>query len=378
MAGPLTELKIVTEQPESSLRSSPGPLTPLTPNYDDLQPNGDAIYMRPDVHYEPSHFKDKVVLFFAREMKDVAETVARMSKGKVLLGEISFGHFPDGFPNLRIMNARVLKWCQVAFLASLHTPEVIFEQIALIHAIPRELAKTFTVIIPWFPTGTMERVETRGEVATASSLARLLSVTPHAARGPTQLVIYDIHALQNLFYFTDNVHVQLKGCASLLRSAISALPDKDVVIAFPDDGAHKRFAKSYRNWPQVICHKIREGDKRFVKIKEGEEECKGKHVVIVDDLVQSGGTLIEAAKVLRQAGAKRVSGFVTHAVFPKDAWKRFVRKQDGGSVDGELPLDKFWISNSNPIAKKLANVPPFQVLDIAPIVASSLLETLDS
>lgn len=350
-------------------------MTPLTPDHDSAQDKGPVTYVNSHTHYEPAHFVDKVVLFFAREMKEVAEEVARLSKGRVLLGEISFGHFADGFPNLRIMNARVLKWAQVAFLASLHTPEIIFEQIALIHAIPRELAQTFTVIVPWFPTGTMERVETRGDVATAASLARLLSVTPHAARGPSQLIIYDIHALQNLFYFTDNVHVQLKGCSSLMRTEIHRFPpDCPVSIAFPDDGAHKRFAKSYRDWPTIICHKIREGDKRIVRVKEG--DCKDKHIIIVDDLVQSGGTLIEAARVLRLAGAKRVSGWVTHAVFPNDAWKKFVSVKHGGIVEKELPLDTFWISNSNPIANKLADIPPFKVLDIAPIVASSVLDPL--
>ncbi|RWV85518.1 hypothetical protein GW17_00052683, partial [Ensete ventricosum] len=71
-----------------------------------------------------------------------------------------------------------------------------------------------------------------------------------------------------------------------------------VTIAFPDDGAWKRFHKQLMHFPMVdcwtetiVCAKVREGDKRIVRIKEGNPE--GRHVVIVDDLVQSGGTLIE-------------------------------------------------------------------------------------
>ncbi|RWV78112.1 hypothetical protein GW17_00060973, partial [Ensete ventricosum] len=74
-----------------------------------------------------------------------------------------------------------------------------------------------------------------------------------------------------------------------------------ISIAFPDDGAWKRFHKQLQHFPMVmcndyhialiICNKVREGDRRIVRLKEGDP--RGRHVVIVDDLVQSGGTLIE-------------------------------------------------------------------------------------
>ncbi len=55
----------------------------------------------------------------------------------------------------------------VIFIASFHSPDVIFEQLSIIYAIPRYLARSFTVILPYFPTGTMERVDTEGQIATA-------------------------------------------------------------------------------------------------------------------------------------------------------------------------------------------------------------------
>lgn len=65
--------------------------------------------------------------------------------------------------------------------------------------------------------------------------------------------------------------------------------------AFAVDGAHKRFYDLFPNFPHpAICAKVRDGDRRVVKLKEG--DVQGKHIVIVDDLVQSGGTLIECAK----------------------------------------------------------------------------------
>lgn len=64
-----------------------------------------------------------------------------------------------------------------------------------------------------------------------------------------------------------------------------------------------------------------------MKLKEGNPE--GRHVVIVDDLVQSGSTLIECQKMLAERGAAKVSAYVTHGVFPEDSWKRFVPEKGG-------------------------------------------------
>ena len=81
------------------------------------------------------------------------------------------------------------------FLASFHSPEAVFQQLSVIYALP-SYSEHLTVVVPFFPTGTMERVTHIGEVATAKSLSRMLSATPMAAHGPTQIAILDIHALQ--------------------------------------------------------------------------------------------------------------------------------------------------------------------------------------
>jgi hypothetical protein len=166
----------------------------------------------------------------------------------------------------------------------------------------RYLARRFTVIIPWYPTGTMERIQVIGEVATASTLARMLSITPPASSGSSQLCIFDLHALQELFYFTDHVNVcepvtpmivrcrrsrdacvagaraqvRLKSCISLLKLRLERQPDQELLsgvaraslavavvcstrdaccvtaVAFPDEGAYKRFHKKFSEYP-VVC-----------------------------------------------------------------------------------------------------------------------------
>ncbi|XP_042483235.1 ribose-phosphate pyrophosphokinase 4-like [Macadamia integrifolia] len=118
----------------------------------------------------------------------------------------------------------------------------------------------------------------------------------------------------------------------------------------------------------VVCTKVREGDKRIVRLKEGNPA--GHHVVIVDDLVQSGGTLIECQRVLAAHGAAKVSAYVTHAVFPKRSFERFTHKNEEAS---ETVFTYFWITDSCPLTvKAVANRAPFEVLSLARSIADSL------
>lgn len=114
---------------------------------------------------------------------------------------VYFRKFEDGFPNLFINNAQDIRGQHVAFLASFSSPGVIFEQISAIFALPKLFIASFTLVLPFFPTGSFERMEEEGDVATAFTMARILSMIPKSRGGPTSLVIYDIHALQvGLFY----------------------------------------------------------------------------------------------------------------------------------------------------------------------------------
>ena len=107
-----------------------------------------------------------------------------------------FRSFADGFPNIFINNAEELRGQHVAFLASFSSPAQVFEQLSVIYALPRLFVASFTLVLPFFPTGSFERMEEEGDVATAFTLARMLSNIPISRGGPTSLVIYDIHALQ--------------------------------------------------------------------------------------------------------------------------------------------------------------------------------------
>ncbi|CAI0461317.1 unnamed protein product [Linum tenue] len=271
--------------------------------------------------------KKQVLLFYCLECEELARKVAANSD-LITLQSINWRSFEDGFPNLYINNAHDIRGQHVAFLASFSSPSVIFEQLSVIYALPRLFVASFSLVLPFFPTATFERMDEEGDVATAFTLARILSNIPISRGGPTSLVIYDIHALQERFYFGDHVLPLFETGIPLLKQRLRQLPDSDkIIIAFPDDGAWKRFHNLLDDFPTVVCNKVREGDKRIVRIKEGNPA--GCHVVIVDDLVQSGGTLIECQKVLAAHGAAKVSAYVTHGVFPKRSWERFTHKNDG-------------------------------------------------
>ncbi|KAK6134994.1 hypothetical protein DH2020_031278 [Rehmannia glutinosa] len=311
--------------------------------------------------------KKQVLLFHCVEAEDLARKVAAHSD-LIQLQSINWRSFDDGFPNLFIKNAHDIRGQHVAFLASFSSTDVIFEQLSVIYALPMLFVASFTVVLPFFPTGSFERIEEEGDVATAFTLARMLSNTPISRGGPTSLVIYDIHALQERFYFSDTVLPVFESGIPLLKERLQQLPALDkIVVAFPDDGAWKRFHKLLDHFPMVICNKVREGDKRFVRIKEGDPA--GCHVVIVDDLVQSGGTLIECQKVLAAHGAAKVSAYVTHGVFPKKSWERFLHKND----DSEKAFTHFWITDSCPnTVKAIATKAPFEVLSLAGSIADAL------
>ncbi|KAK2427971.1 ribose phosphate diphosphokinase subunit prs3 [Trifolium repens] len=316
----------------------------------------------------PMKNSKKVVLFYSAETKSLAYNIASESDA-IELRSISWGKFPDGFPNIFIPNAQGIRGQHVAFLASFSSPAVIFEQIPVIYALPKLFVASFTLVLPFFPTGTSERMEDEGDIATAFTLARLLSNIPISRGGPTSLVTFDIHALQERFYFGDNILPCFESGIPLLKRRLQDLPDSDnISIAFPDDGAWKRFHKQLQHFPTVVCAKVREGDKRIVRIKEGEP--KGRHIVIVDDLVQSGGTLIECQKVLAAHGASKISAYVTHGIFPNKSWERFGHDNGGNP---ETAFTYFWITDSCPLTvKEVMHRPPFEVLSLASSISASL------
>jgi phosphoribosylpyrophosphate synthetase len=138
-----------------------------------------------------------------------------------------------------------------------------------------------------------------------------------------------------------------------------------ISIAFPDEGAYKRFRQYFEGYDLIICEKRRQGKKRIITIKEGEP--KGKRICMVDDLILSGATLLGCAEVLKNEGAVSVGAYATHAVFPSKNWQDF--REAGVSL---------YLTDSCPVTiAEIRNDPAMQpedmeVISLAPAIAKEI------
>mmetsp|Transcript_102398 Transcript_102398/g.153464 ORF Transcript_102398/g.153464 Transcript_102398/m.153464 type:complete len:372 (-) Transcript_102398:117-1232(-) len=281
----------------------------------------------------------------------------------------SWDKFPDGTDNIEIGGFHphnLISGEHVLFLASFHNNDVTLSQFQVMIGLLQSFIESMTVVLPYSPVGTMERVVKEGQVATAATYAHMFSSLPSCGR-PTRLMVYDLHTLQNRFYLHGNAVASLQTAIPLLKEQIHNSGIN--CVAFPDDGAAKRFSAMFVDMDLeiIVCGKTRgENDSRTVTVQDGNPE--GRHIVIVDDLVQTGGTLYETGKVLKDAGAATVNAFVSHAVFPNDSWTRF-------NVGGDRAcFHKFWVTNSIPTvtAKLPVDDGIFEVLDLTGLIINDL------
>lgn len=110
--------------------------------------------------------------------------------------------FPDGTDNIEIggfLPYNLLSGEHVLFLASFHNNDVTLSQFQVIICLLQSFIESLTVVLPYYPVGTMERVTKEGTVATAATYAHMFSSLPSCGR-PTRLMVYDLHTLQNRFY----------------------------------------------------------------------------------------------------------------------------------------------------------------------------------
>jgi len=275
--------------------------------------------------------------------------------------------FPDGTDHIEIGGfhpRNMLSGEHVLFLASFQNNDVTFSQFQVMIVLLESFIESLTVVLPYSPVGTMERVTKEGTVATASTYAYMFSSLPSCGR-PTRLMVYDLHTLQNRFFLHGTAIASLHTAIPLLTQRLSNT--KICTVAFPDDGAAKRFKGFFEaDWDIIVCGKTRgDNDARKIVIQDG--DAKGRHIVIVDDLVQTGGTLYECGKALKAAGAHSVNAYVTHAVFPNDSWKRFAASGDRAC------FDKFWITDSmQTVASRLPTNDVFEVLPLLNLIVHDL------
>ncbi len=263
------------------------------------------------------------ILLTCPQMHALGERICTPESG-IKLGRVSWKRFPDTFSNTLFYDVPEIRKSDVSVLLSLNNCSEVFERVSALLHLASLRPGSLKVFLPYFPTGTMELSDNEGQVPTAKSLAEFISCIAPAGPGVVPLYIWDIHALSIRSFFGRNVAPIFKSGMKYLKEWIG---DRDMMICFPDQGAWKRFNKMFRDeqgellYPVVICNKqhLNQDDRR-VTIAEGDP--RGRHVMIIDDLVHRAGTIDACGKVLMNAGALDVSVYATHPVMEQDAHLR--------------------------------------------------------
>jgi len=323
-----------------------------------------------------------VILGFAN-MEALALKLVASAPDRFVYHPSKWRKFADGTDNIKLGGFDrnlMMPDANVLFLASFHSNDVTLSQLhALTWIAESGFIASLTILLAFLPSATMERSLLPGRIATCNTTAKLLSHLPAAGGSrKTRVMIYDVHAPPSQFFFTGHCYATLHTACHLMAARIRAMPEDERVdcVAFPDEGACKRFGGFFKaefasaGVELVTCCKKRDmagkNGGRCVSIFDGNPS--GKRVLVMDDLIQTGGTLYEAALALAEAGAASVCGFVVHAVFPEESWRRFLKASDRGGT-----FARFWLTNSNPsVSDALPTDDTFEVLDIAPQVLKDL------
>jgi len=226
----------------------------------------------------------------------------------------TYANFTDGTPNIELGGftpKNIVRGRDIVFFASFHTPESTMYSFHSLIVLLQSHIKSMTIVAPFFPFATMERVSKEGVVATANTTAVLLNNLPSCG-APTELVLFDLHTLQNRFFFHGFMCPTLLSGIPLLRS--HPVTREITYVFFPDEGAKKRFSTMFPGLKTGHCEKVRRGEERVIRVVDPEGyEFRGATILLVDDLVRTGGTLRNSAAALKGLGASKIVAYCTHA-----------------------------------------------------------------
>ena len=276
-------------------------------------------------------------------------------------GVVTRATFPDGERYLRIDSE--VSDRDVLLLGGTISDAATLELFDLGSACVKYGARRLTLVMPYFGYSTMERAVRPGEVVTAKTRARLFSAIPPGS-DPTRVVLVDLHSEGIPHYFEGAIRPVHLYAKPLIEQAITAIAaGLDVVLASTDAGRAK-WVESLANDLGVsaafVLKRRLAGDKTEVVAMSAHVE--GRHVIIYDDMIRTGGSLIEAARAYRDAGAARVSAVTTHGLFPGGALAR---------IEASGLIDRIACTDTHPRARELAGA-YLTVLPLAGLLAGYL------
>ncbi len=218
-----------------------------------------------------------------------------------------------------------------------------------------------TLVVPYFGYSTQERPSRDGESVTAKTRARLLSSIPLPAGG-IRVLLVDLHTAGLPFYFEGGVRPVHVSARPLFVEAIRAHAPGGYVVASTDAGRAKyveALANDLRVDASFVFKRRDSGGTRVLAVSA---RVAGQHVMLYDDMVRTGGSLIAAAEAYREAGASKITALATHGVLPGDAVARLERS---GLFTGLV------VTDTHPRARQLAGG-FVEVRSIVPLLAAAL------
>ena len=231
------------------------------------------------------------------------------------LGKMNIQHFADG--EFEVSFEEPVRGCEVYLVQSTFpNSDNLMELLLMIDAAKRASAYSVIAVIPYFGWARQDRKDKPRVSIAAKLVADLLS-----AAGVNRVITMDLHADQIQGFF--NVPVDHLYASSVFIPYIKSLNLEDMVIATPDVGGAKR-ANSYAkflNVPLVLCHKQR-AKANVVESMTVIGDVKDKNVVLIDDMVDTAGTITKAADLMMEKGAKSVRGLASHAIMSDPASER--------------------------------------------------------
>lgn len=270
----------------------------------------------------------------------------------VELGQMNIQHFADG--EFEVSFEESIRGHEVFLVQSTFpNSDNLMELLLMIDAAKRASARSVIAVMPYFGWARQDRKDKPRVSIAAKLVANLLT-----AAGVDRVIAMDLHADQIQGFF--DVPVDHLYGSSVFIPYIQSLNLEDMVIATPDVGGAKRansYAK-YLNVPLVLCHKQR-AKANVVATMTVIGDVKGKNVVLVDDMVDTAGTITKAADLMLAEGAKSVRALASHAIMSDPATQRV---NDSG-------LTEMIFTNSIPYNKDCSKV---TVLSVARMFADTI------
>jgi ribose-phosphate pyrophosphokinase len=285
-----------------------------------------------------------------------------LAAGDFEVGEIERKSFPDGERYMRLVAE---PWGrEVVLLGGTPTDLDALDVYDLGYAISRAGARSLSLVMPYFGYATMERAVRPGEVVTAKTRARLISAIP-PCDGGMRVFLFDLHTDGIEFYFDDS-HVthHLYGKALITESIRRLMGDRPFVLGATDAGRAKwvqSLARSLGVEPAFV-YKHRDSTTGELAMTGINADVRGRDVVVYDDMIRTGSSLLQAGRAYLHAGATAVHAIASHLIFPPGSLDKL---RAAGVFQSILGTD------SHPGSQQLDDVPG-AVISVAEMLARAV------